>query len=141
MDEIKRVFQNNPTLTTLDLSRNNIGAEGAKDLAKALEKNTVLTSIYMSSNNIGAEGTKDLAKALATNTVLTELSLSYNDIEAEGEVVIKHIKERLRINTVNKERLMGLQFLCANKIKAVGMDNKVKSIISPEIYDHCFIKN
>ena len=58
---------------------NEIGDEGAKDLAEALEKNNTLTRLDVASNSIGAEGAKALAKALEKNTTLIELNLENFD--------------------------------------------------------------
>ncbi|MDQ3159319.1 MAG: hypothetical protein M3P98_04275 [bacterium] len=66
----------NPQITSLDVSYNQIGAEGAK----ALAANTSLTSLDVSVNQIGAEG----AKALAANTSLTSLDVRYNKISDGG---------------------------------------------------------
>ncbi len=74
-------------LTTLDLRRNEIGAEGARHLAQALQNNTVrqvlfrstdihhdisiqtLTTLDLQENNIGDEGVQNLAQALQNNAV------------------------------------------------------------------------
>ena len=47
-----------PEITTLDVSINSIGAEGAK----ALAGNTTLTTLNVACNSIGAEGAKALAE-------------------------------------------------------------------------------
>jgi len=63
-------------LTSLVLSRNSMGVEGAE----ALSKLTRLTSLGLYDNQIGNEG----AKALSKLTALSSLSLGYNNISAEG---------------------------------------------------------
>ena len=63
-------------LTSLDLSWNGIGADGARALAAL----TGLTSLALGSNSIGADG----ARALATLTGLTSLDLGSNGIGADG---------------------------------------------------------
>jgi Ran GTPase-activating protein (RanGAP) involved in mRNA processing and transport len=67
----------NTCLTTLNVSGNQIGAEGAKVLAQ----NTRLTTLNVERNAIGAEG----AKALAQNTVLTTLDVANNQIGSEEQ--------------------------------------------------------
>jgi hypothetical protein len=47
---IKRLIDNDPTLTTLNLDYNNIGYEGAKAIAEALKVNTTLTTLNLISN-------------------------------------------------------------------------------------------
>ena len=80
---IQRLRDNDPSLTRLHLSNNQIGDEGARALADALRTNTSLTELYLQANQIGKEGTLDLAEALRTNTSLTGLSLEYNQIGDE----------------------------------------------------------
>ncbi|KAL1520434.1 hypothetical protein AB1Y20_022017 [Prymnesium parvum] len=82
-------------LVTLDLNRNNIGAEGAAHIAEALKTNATLTSIHLYGNKIGAEGAAHIAEALKTNTTLTSLDLYGNNIGAEGAA---HIAEALKTN-------------------------------------------
>src|SRR5437868_629569 len=66
----------NTTLTTLDVGNSQIGDEEAK----ALAQNTTLTTLYVSGSRIGDEG----AKALTQNTTLTTLYIGYNQIGDEG---------------------------------------------------------
>jgi Ran GTPase-activating protein (RanGAP) involved in mRNA processing and transport len=82
--DLAKALETNASLTSISLNYNDIGDAGAKDLAKALETNASLTSINLKGNQIGAAGAKDLAKALATNASLTSISLNYNEIGAEG---------------------------------------------------------
>jgi hypothetical protein len=51
------------TLTSLDLSENNIGDEGAM----ALAQNTTLTSLNLERNNIGDEGKRALKNSQNLN--------------------------------------------------------------------------
>ena len=74
----------NHTLTSIDLSENSIGAAGAEALASALKSNHTLTSIDLGRNGIGAAGAESLAGALASNHTLTSIDLRFNDIDAAG---------------------------------------------------------
>ena len=74
----------NTSLTTLNLSDNYIGAEGAFSLSQALAVSTSLTTLNLSDNSIFDEGATSLSQALAVNTSLTTLDLSLNYIGAEG---------------------------------------------------------
>jgi Ran GTPase-activating protein (RanGAP) involved in mRNA processing and transport len=78
----------NSSLTTLDLTYNDIGAEGAKALGAALAQNSSLTTLHLSDYSIGAEGAKALGAALAQNSSLTTLHLNYNKIGAEGVMAL-----------------------------------------------------
>ena len=53
----------NTSLTSINLSTNNIGAEGAKTIGEALKVNTSLTRIGLNTNNIGTEGAKAIGEA------------------------------------------------------------------------------
>ena len=86
----------NTSLTSLDLSLNSIGAEGANSLSQTLRVNTSLTSLHLSRNSIGAEGANSLSQALRVNTSLTSLDLSRNSIGDKGA---KLLSQALRVNT------------------------------------------
>ncbi|CAF0792850.1 unnamed protein product [Adineta steineri] len=90
------VYPRYQTITSLSISNNQIGSEGAQHLAKILEKNTTLISIYISNEKIGAEGTIYLAKALEKNTTLTTLFIEEDNVGTQGAY---HLAQALRKNT------------------------------------------
>ena len=61
-------------MTSLNLTSNGIGTEGAAILAAALEKNSTLTSIDLHWNGIGNEGAASLAAALEKNYAMEVLN-------------------------------------------------------------------
>jgi len=75
---------NNCTLQVLTLSRNKIGAEGAKRLAAALRNNQTLQEIRLWKNQIGDDGAKHLADALMDNKSLQMMGLQNNNIGDVG---------------------------------------------------------
>jgi internalin A len=77
-------------LTTLNLGRNQIGAEGAR----ALSALTKLTSLNLDDNQIGAEG----ARALASLTKLTSLSLFESLIGDEGARALATLTKLTTLN-------------------------------------------
>ena len=93
---LSQVLTVNTSLTTLNLSGNSIGAEGATSLSQALAVNTSLTTLNLSRNSIGAEGATTLSQALAVNTSLTTLDLSDNSIRSEGAT---SLSQALAVNT------------------------------------------
>ena len=93
---VLRLCDSDATLTTLDLNRQKIGDEGARELAERLKKSTTLTTLHLYGNQIGAEGAKELAEALKMNSTLTTLNLSHNQIGDEGA---KELAEALKRNT------------------------------------------
>ncbi|XP_068753910.1 nucleotide-binding oligomerization domain-containing protein 2-like isoform X2 [Montipora capricornis] len=86
----------NTSLTTLDLSRNSIGCEGATSLFQALTRDTSLTALDLSSNSIGDECTTSLSQAITGNSSITGLYLSFNSIGAEGAT---SLSQALAVNT------------------------------------------
>ena len=86
----------NSSLTTLHLCWNSIGDEGGTSLSKALAVNTSLTTLGLHDSSIGAEGTSSLSQALAINTSLTTLHLSQNSIGYEGAT---RLSKALAVNT------------------------------------------
>ena len=83
------------SLVSLDVSNNNIGAEGAESLAKTFQQSKCLKSLDISQNNIGDDGAKALAEALHTNDSIEELNVSENDI---GEFGVKALAMALSTN-------------------------------------------
>lgn len=71
---IKKLKDNDRTLTALNLSSQGIDAADIATLLDALKNNIYLRSLNLGSNNIDQEG----AKALAKNTSLTSLDLTNN---------------------------------------------------------------
>ena len=93
---LAEALKHNTSLTQLDLSDNDISDQGAADLAEALKQNTSLTQLDLTDNDISAQGAAELAEALKQNTSLTQLDLSDNDISAQGAV---DLAEALKHNT------------------------------------------
>ncbi|EWS73811.1 kinase domain protein (macronuclear) [Tetrahymena thermophila SB210] len=79
-----REFQN----IEINLSENNIGDEGSKNLGKSITlcKNITTLTLNLSQNNIGALGSKKLGTQITecNNITTLMLSLSYNNIGDEG---------------------------------------------------------
>ena len=69
------VLEGNKTITSADLSRNEMGEETMVAVAKMLEKNTGLTHLDVSTNMPGEDGLKAFAGAIAANTTLRVLKL------------------------------------------------------------------
>jgi hypothetical protein len=85
-------------VTTLDLSVNRIGDDGAKVIAEALKvKDSKIMSLDASSENIGPVGGKLISEALRTSVTggLTTLSLAGNIFGPEGAKVFA---DALRVN-------------------------------------------
>ena len=76
----------NETLTILVLLGNDIGDEGAKELAAALLVNEILTKLNLAGNDISAVGAEELAAALRVNDSLKILKVfSYRTIDGRRD--------------------------------------------------------
>ncbi|CAM4892110.1 unnamed protein product [Rotaria socialis] len=102
----------NATLTTLDISSNKIGADGAKQLANALANNKTLTTLNLLFNEIGEDGAKHLADALANNKTLTTLNIAWNKIGNEGAGYLA--------NALDNSKTLTTLDISSNKIGADG---------------------
>ncbi|KAL7467496.1 hypothetical protein ACHAXS_007736 [Conticribra weissflogii] len=77
--------QHHPSLSVLDLGFNNIGDEGCSSLAfLAVSRNSALSTLYLSGNAVGEEGALALANAVAGGCGLTSLHLTANRVGAPG---------------------------------------------------------
>ncbi|UJR06749.1 hypothetical protein I4U23_011037 [Adineta vaga] len=104
------------TLTTLELSQEDIGDAHTQYLAIGLRNNTTLTTMNLSRNQIGYVGAQHLADALRYNKTLAILDLSCNQIGAVG---VQHLSEALRTN--NSLTVLDLGSTClGNKTYKIG---------------------
>ena len=71
-------------LKTLELMGMGMDDERAEVVASMLRHNTSLTSIYLSVNEIGPQGAACIAEALRSNTTLRQLELGDNPMGAAG---------------------------------------------------------
>jgi Ran GTPase-activating protein (RanGAP) involved in mRNA processing and transport len=108
---------------TVDLSDNQIGAQGAVDLAKALQ-GTSLHTVNLSGNEIGAQGAADLAKALQ-GTSLHTVDLSDNQIGAQGAADLAKALQGTSLHTV---------YLQHNGIGAQGAADLVKALQGTRVH-------
>jgi Ran GTPase-activating protein (RanGAP) involved in mRNA processing and transport len=67
----------------VDLSYDDLQAQGAKALALAILKSGSLTSINLSHNRISGRACKTIAKAIIGSSSLASIDLSANDLEKE----------------------------------------------------------
>jgi membrane protease subunit (stomatin/prohibitin family) len=75
-------------VTVLNLRNTKIGNEGAEALANALkEEGNKITQLGLMDNNLKDEGAKTIAKAIKRSNV-TELYLQYNSITMEGALAL-----------------------------------------------------
>ena len=75
---IGTALQTNTTLTSIDLSSNQLGEVAGAAIGTALQTNTTLTSINLGGNKLGEVAGAAIGTALQTNTSLTSIDLDYN---------------------------------------------------------------
>lgn len=102
-----KYLADNALLTKLDISNNKIGAMGAMHLST----NMMLSSLDVSSNRIGNKG----AEYLARNTTLTCLEVKHNFIDALGAM---HLARNTTLTSLN---------LCGNNIGDMGTKQLLKN--------------
>lgn len=91
----------NKTLKELILSENGITNEGIDGLAAVLDTNTTLILLDLSSNQLTSPGAALLADGLKRNRKLRELNLSFNEVEDDGaEFLAEAIDPAGRSNSV-----------------------------------------
>jgi Ran GTPase-activating protein (RanGAP) involved in mRNA processing and transport len=124
---IAEALKVNAVLTALRLDANKIGPEGAMVIAEALKVNTVLTILYLRANNIGVEGAIAIAKALKVNAVLTELWLQSNNIGDDGAKVVA---EALKVNAVLTTLDLGYNSIGVEGANAIAEVLKVNAVLT-----------
>jgi Ran GTPase-activating protein (RanGAP) involved in mRNA processing and transport len=86
------------TLTELDVSDKNLGAEGALVVTEYLDGNGALTSLNLSSNNLKAEGAKIVAEAIKVTSPSYEC-----DCDRFGTIFMSdHLAELLLFTAIHR---------------------------------------
>jgi len=75
-------------LVAIDLSKNSIGAAGAKSVAAAMVVSASLTKIDLSSNRLGPAGAAALAPAVAASASLTVANVLSNNLDIESATLL-----------------------------------------------------
>lgn len=100
---LSEVLSYNTSVTSLELSNNNIGHKGARSLADALQLNLYIEHIDLSGNDIGNKGAVALAECLQHNNIsLISLDLQNNGIEYEGAIaLLSAVSTNKTIHSIN----------------------------------------
>ena len=109
---IRKLKENDPKLTSIDLEYNKIGDDGAQALAEMLTVNHTLTLINLRYNKIGDDGARAVAKMLNVNHTLTSIDLRDNNIGDDGA---QALAEMLKVNQALTSINLG-----DNKIREMG---------------------
>eukprot|EP00808_Paulinella_micropora_P025841 g78556.t1 len=142
----------NSKLSSLDISVNNIGPQGAKHIAEAIQTrkscihlltsmiymkgemllpcapaNKVLQTLNIVDNNIGDQGAAAFADALKVNTTVQTLNIGYNNLGDKGAALIA---EAIKFN----KTLLGLN-IANNGLRTINPT--LEALIGVELKD-CF---
>lgn len=83
----------NHSLRNLDLSCCNFGVRGMQNLANALKENSTLQTVNFYRNIIDVDGARELGKVLAVNKTLKSIDIGHNRIRKTGlEAIVNGIK-------------------------------------------------
>lgn len=105
--ELFRVLERNPTLTSLTLAnhdrlhRNRMGNKACTDLKNLLIKNKILSMLNISDNGLANEGLKMMQPALNKDCGLVALNLANNDLV--GQQAVDYLIDFIRNSRVLKE--------------------------------------
>jgi len=112
-------------VTTLDLSVNRIGDDGAKVIAEALKvKDSKIMSLDASSENIGPVGGKLISEALRTSVTgaLTRVDVRRNNIAGDGAALLAAaVLGNLKIETFNE---IPIKEMRANSLTELDLNGK-----------------
>jgi len=114
---ICEVLKSNARLTIVNLSDNIICNKGAKPLATTFESNPSLKSFDLRRNEIGDVGAKLLGHALKANTCLTSLKLEENPQLFHESILYLKVYPRLQNNIQNSKKNESNKFLESPKHK------------------------
>ena len=99
IDPLVDVLKHCVSISTLDISINFIGDEGATALAEVLKHTSRLNSLLIKGNLIGPTGAQALAKAMQCCSNLQKLDISYNSIGDLGaEALANSFKHKTRLS-------------------------------------------
>jgi len=119
IDTIIRGLAKNKTIKLLNLSKNQIGNHGAKEIAKLLRTNMTLAALHINDNEISHMGIIEICSALyrhqhqekanfsSINTTLETLNLERNQFSSKCIVAISAMLTHN--NTLTKVRIGGIQ--------------------------------
>ena len=85
---LARALHSNTTLMVLNMFTNLLGGRGALAIAEMLKYNTTLTVLDVSRNSVGKRGALAMAEVLKYNTTLTELHISRNSVGERGALAM-----------------------------------------------------
>ena len=116
---LKHIPKASQSIVDLRIGHNNIGSEGASELAEGLSYAKTLQKLDMQTNSLGPEGSLELAKGLKFCTNLKIVWLNDNDIDHAGALALA---ESLRNSQLEHLILRKNSNICASELT-----NRVKN--------------
>jgi Ran GTPase-activating protein (RanGAP) involved in mRNA processing and transport len=98
-DWLRRVRENDASLTVLDLALFLGGEDAIGDLAAALEGNSAVRVLNLVNNELALEGARGLAQILAHNTTISELDVGANNLGFDKAAPVRALAPALEVNT------------------------------------------
>ena len=140
------VLKENTTLTTLNLGKNNIGVDGAKDLAEVLKENNTIITLNLNNNNIGPDLLNEFSFYLnRNNKILIENKFDLVNLNLlfDPKEVAFYLPGNFKDDSFNKSELnkniedfLKLRFNSKNldpildKLKGLLDDNELKLLMN-----------
>lgn len=125
MEFLINYLKDNQNIQVLDLSNNNIGNTGVKNITKLLEENKAITEINLSDNNIGTKGLNILCSALSSNRSVQYLNIKRNPIPWGANKVLHAL-------LIKNPHILDIKY---SKYDEKGKEYS-ESIIEPDEEDH-----
>ena len=131
-EKIRRVWNNDPSLTSLYLEHSNLGPEEAKLIANALKENDSLTRLYLWNNELGPKGeaieTNQIRPILKRNKSLhQELTKELLSLSLVNKTFNKEIKRKLGLDfsNINLGELDNNNTLSLNKLPSAILQETI----------------
>ena len=138
IERLADALTHNTLITKLNLSHNNIQAEGCIKIAEALQKNpSTLETLLLDNNPIGSEGAIELFKALKTHLKLRELNLSKCGISTYNSSIA--LKDMLETNRSLKYLVFKQNHLQGSSLQQVFDSLKRNTTLNTLILCNTFV--
>ncbi len=115
---MRKLVKDQPTVTELDISSNNLGDSGTATICNFLATNNTVTKVDFSRNRIQKVGANAIASILTENSKLKTLDLSHNALSEEdfeliaSQLQTQHTLENLDLSSNSFTTKCGYLFSC-----------------------------
>ena len=100
-EKFKRVLQNDPSITSLEIDGEISSEEDFAKLLTLLKTNTFLNEITIIHNNIGNDKALQLTRTLCFNKHITNFTFTFNKVVTEVELFIQELIKNPRLKLIN----------------------------------------